>query len=111
MNNRYEALLILDAKGHEESVKDLIDRIEADFTKEGAHVESVQHIGKRQFTYVAHHLDAGHYVNFIFDGPPTVLKKLRTHFALDTDVIQQNYTRLPVKKRAAKKAATATEPA
>ena len=42
MKNRYEGLLVLNQKGNEDTVKDLIERIEGEFEKEGAKVEQVQ---------------------------------------------------------------------
>ena len=96
--NRYEALLILNIKGSDESVKELIERIELDFAKEGARIESVQKMDRRQFTYVAGKLDSGYYVNFIFEGMPDVLVKLNARFKLDADVYRQSYKKLAPKK-------------
>jgi ribosomal protein S6 len=98
MKNRYEGLLILNTKGSEETVKDLIDRLEGDFKKEGAQIEQVQKMEKRQFTYVAGPLDSGHYVNFIFAGEPQILEKLRAKFKLDPEVYRQHFQKLRPKK-------------
>src|ERR1043166_4605175 len=65
MNHRYEALLVLNAQGKEDSVREIIDRLESDFQKEGAQIEQVQKMDKRQFAYAAGPLDSGYYVNFI----------------------------------------------
>jgi len=101
MKNRYEALLILNTKGGDESVKELIDRLEADFSKEGAKIESVQKMDRRHFTYVAGELDSGYYVNFIFEGTPNTLQKLNARFKLDADVYRQAYKKLAPKKKVA----------
>lgn len=100
MKNRYEGLLVLNVKGTEESTKDIIDRIEKEFTKEGAKVEQIQKMDRRQFSYAAGDLDSGYYVNFIFEAAPTELSKLRAKFKLDEDVYRQNYLRLRAKKAA-----------
>ena len=92
--NRYEALLILDIKGGDEAVKETIDRLEADFKKEGARIESVQKMDRRHFSYVAHKVDSGYYVNFIFQGTPDTLAKLRVKLDLDPEVFRHNYQRL-----------------
>jgi small subunit ribosomal protein S6 len=111
MKNRYEALLVLNAQGTEDTIKDIIDRLESEFRKEGADIEHVQKMDKRQFSYVAGPLDSGHYVNFIFQAEPPLITKLRTKFKLDPEVYRQNYMRLPEKKekkeRASKKVAKA----
>ena len=98
--NRYEALLILNTKGSDESVKELIERVEGDFAKDGAKIESVQKMDRRPFSYVAGKLDTGYYVNFIFEGTPEVLQKLNTRFKLDGDVYRQSYKKLAAKKAA-----------
>ena len=104
MKNRYEALLILNIKGGDEAVKESIERLEGDFAKEGAKIESVQKMDRRHFTYVKGKLDSGFYVNFIFEGTPDVLEKLRGKFKLDAEVYRQDYKKLAAKKKAAAKA-------
>ena len=42
MKNRYEGLFILNVKGSEDGAKEVIERLEADFKKEGVAVEQVQ---------------------------------------------------------------------
>jgi ribosomal protein S6 len=98
--NRYEGLLILNVRGNEDGAKDLIERLEGEFKKDGATIEQVQKMDRRQFTYVAGPLDSGYYVNFIFDAPPASVDKLRARFTLDEDVYRQHYLRLPAKKAA-----------
>ncbi|MEI6561273.1 MAG: 30S ribosomal protein S6 [Verrucomicrobiota bacterium] len=100
--NRYEALLILNIKGGDEVVKETVERIEGEFAKEGAKIESVQKMDRRNFSYVAGKVDSGYYVNFIFEAEPIVLEKLRTKFKLDAEIHQQGYTKLGAKKAAAK---------
>ena len=107
MKNRYEALLVLNSQGKEDTIKDIVDRLEAEFQKEGAEIEQVQKMDKREFSYVAGKLDSGHYVNFVFHADPQLITKLRSKFKLDPEVYRQHYQRLrekqerPVKKLAA----------
>ena len=103
MKNRYEGLLVLDTQGKEDTVKDVIDRLEKDFKKEGADVEQIQKMEKREFSYAAGALTGGYFVNFVFNAEPTVIDKLRAKFKLDPEVYRQNYQKLAAKK-AAKKA-------
>ena len=97
MNRCYEALLVLNAQGKEETVREIIDRLESEFQKEGAQIEQVQKMDKRQFSYVAGPLDSGYYVNFVFIADPGVIAKLQAKFKLDPEVYRQNYQRLPEK--------------
>ena len=99
MKNRYEALLVLNTQGREETVKDIIDRLEAEFQKEGAEVEQVQEMDKRQFSYVAGPLDAGFYVNFVFRADPQLIMKLRSKFKLNPEIYRQHYQRLQEQKQ------------
>jgi small subunit ribosomal protein S6 len=103
MKNRYEVLLVLNTHGKEDTVKDIVDRLESEFRKEGAEVEQVQKMDKRQFSYVAGPLDSGFYVNFVFHADPQLITKLRSKFKLDPEVYRQNYQRLQEKKEQAPK--------
>jgi small subunit ribosomal protein S6 len=98
MNHRYEALLVLNAQGKEDTLREIIDRLESEFQKEGAQLEQVQKMDRRQFSYVAGPLDSGYYVNFIFSADPESIERLRAKFKLDPEVYRQNYQRLHDKK-------------
>ena len=99
MKNRYEGLLVLNIKGTEEGAKEVIERLEGEFKKEGARVEQVQKMDRRQFSYTAGALDSGYYVNFVFQAEPKVIDKLRARFTLDEEVYRQHYQKLSAKKK------------
>ncbi len=101
MKNRYEGLLVLDVKGSDEAVREVVERLEGDFKKEGAEIEQVQKMDRRNFSYVAGHLDNGYYVNFIFAAEPAALERIKAKFTLDEEVYRQQYMRLAKKKAAA----------
>ena len=94
MKNRYEALLVLNTRGKEDSVHGIVERLESEFQKEGAEIEQVQKMDKRQFSYVAGLLDSGFYVNFVFNADPQLIAKLRAKFKFDPEVYRQHYQRL-----------------
>jgi small subunit ribosomal protein S6 len=98
MKNRYEGLLVLNVKGNEDGAKEVIERLEKDFTQDGAQIEQVQKMDRRHFTYVAGPLDSGYFVNFIFQAEPAAIDKLRARFKLDSDVYRQHYQKLRAKK-------------
>jgi small subunit ribosomal protein S6 len=98
MKHRYEALLVLNTQGKEDTVKEVIDRLESEFQQEGAQIEQVQKMDKRQFAYVAGPLNAGYYVNFVFNAEPQSIAKLRSKFKLDPEIYRQSYQRLQEKK-------------
>jgi small subunit ribosomal protein S6 len=94
MKNRYEALIVLNTQGREDTVKDIVDRLESEFQKEGAQIEQVQKMDKRHFSYVAGPLDSGFYVNFVFHAEPGLITKLRSKFKLDPEIYRQHFQRL-----------------
>ena len=98
MKNRYEALLVLNTQGKDDNVKDIVDRLESEFRKEGAEVEQVQKMDRRQFAYAAGPLDSGYYVNFVFAADPQLISKLRGKLKLDPEIYRQSYQRLPEKR-------------
>ena len=100
MKNRDEGLLILNVKGSEDGAREVIERLEADFKKEGLVVEQVQKMGHRQFSYAAGDLNGGYYVNIVFDAEPVVLAKIQAKLKLDEAIYRQHYLRLAGKKAA-----------
>ncbi len=98
MKNRYEGLLVLNVKGNEEGTKEIIERLEKDFTKDGAQVETVQRLDRRTFSYIAGELESGYYVNFIFSAEPSLIERLRSRLKLDNDVYRQHFQKLHPKK-------------
>jgi len=100
MNKRYEALLALDTRGKEESVKDIIEQLEKTFKAEGAKIEQVQRLEKRELSYALKHMTSAYFVNFIFEADTQVISKLRLKLKLDENVAMQNYLQLPAKKKA-----------
>src|SRR5439155_19560992 len=103
MMNRYEALLVLNTQGKDDTVKDVVERLESKFEQEGAKIEQVQKMDKRQFSYSAGELDAGHYVNFVFNADPQLIAKLRAKFKLDPEVYRQHFQRLKPKSEKTQK--------
>ena len=95
MNKRYECLLAVDTRGQEDSVKEIIERLESELNKEGAVVEQVQKMDKRPLAYSPRHVDSAYYVNFIFEADPSLIAKLRSKFKLDPVIFLQHYQQLP----------------
>ena len=89
--------MALDTKGQEDSVKEMVERLEAEFAKEGATVEQVQKMDKRQLAYAPGNVESAYYVNFVFEGDPSLIAKLRAKFKLDPLVFLQHYQQLPAK--------------
>lgn len=97
---RYEALLALDTRGKEDTAKETIERLEKVIASEGAVIEQVQRLEKRELAYESQHTKSAYFVNFIFEADPAAIDKLRKKLKLDGDVLLQNYLQLPAKKKA-----------
>lgn len=98
---RYEALIALDTRGKEDTAKEAIESLEKVFAAEGAAVEQVQRLEKKELAYASRHTKTAYYVNFIFEAEPTTIDKLQKKLKLDDVVLLQNYLQLPPKKTTA----------
>jgi small subunit ribosomal protein S6 len=94
MKIRYECLMALDTRGQEDSVKEIVERFETEFRKEGATIEQVQKMDKRQLAYTPRNVESAFYVNFVFEAEPPLIEKLRAKFKLDPLVFLQHYQQL-----------------
>jgi ribosomal protein S6 len=102
---RYEGLFILNTAGKEEALKDTIDKISSEISSAGGKVETVQKMEKKPFARVADRkFNSGFYVNYVFEGAPEVVAKLRNRFANNEEIFRVLFTvaPAPVEKSAAK---------
>jgi small subunit ribosomal protein S6 len=93
MKNNYEALIVLDLKGKEETVETLVSNIGKDFEKAGAKLEQIDRLGKREFPYSPRHVTSGYYVKFHVNAESSVLDAVRAKLKLNESVYQQYYQR------------------
>lgn len=94
MKHYYEILIALNIAGSkEEEVKELLERIEKIMVAEGATVEELQRLERKEFSYPHNHLKAAYYVNFVVTLEPVAVEKIRQKLALVEEVTLQNYYR------------------
>ena len=91
MSRKYEGLIVLNTKGIEGSIDDLVSTVGKELEAEGAKLEEVQQIGRRKFAYNARHLESGHYVNYFFEADPDAIKRIQTRLKLNDKVHLQHY--------------------
>ena len=91
MNRKYEALIVLDTKGKEETVDSLVSTISKDMEKSGLKLEQIDNLGKRKFPFNPRHVEAGHFVKIQFAGDSSALETLRSKLRLNENVYQQYY--------------------
>lgn len=94
MSRKYQGLIILNTKSHEGSVDDLVTAVSKEFQAEGAKLEKISQLGRRQFAYTSRHLEGGHYVNYVFQGGPEVIRQIQARLSLNTHVHLQHFQRL-----------------
>ncbi len=91
MTRNYEALIVLDTKGKEETVDSLVSAISKDMEKSGLKLEQIDNLGKRKFPFNPRHVEAGHFVKIQFTGEAPALDALRSKLRLNENVYQQYY--------------------
>ncbi|BCX48338.1 30S ribosomal protein S6 [Haloferula helveola] len=91
MSRNYEGLIVLNTKGAEGSVDDLISSIGKEIEAEGGKLEEVRQLGRRQFAYPAKDIESGNYVNFLFSADPASLAKVQTRLKMNDAVHLQHY--------------------
>lgn len=93
MSRKYEAMIVLDTKGKEDSVESLISQLSREFEQSGAKLKQVDNLGRRKFPYAPHHVESGCFVNFLFEADPPVIDRLQAKLKLNESIYQQYYQR------------------
>ncbi len=93
MKRKYEAMIVLDMKGKEESVEQLVSGIGREMEKSGAKLEQIDHLGKRKFPFNPRHVESGYFVNFQIEADNAALDSVRGKLRLNENVYQQYYQR------------------
>lgn len=94
MSRKYQGVIVLNAQGKEESVDDMVSNIGREIEEEGAKLEQIDQLGKREFVYNARHLAHGFYINYHFEADPAIIKQLREKLSLNKTVHLQHYRRV-----------------
>jgi small subunit ribosomal protein S6 len=93
MKRQYEALIVLDMKGKEETVDQLVSTITREFDAVGAKVEQIDHLGKRDFPYSPRHVTAGYFLKYHVAAESQALDSVRAKLKLNDSIYQQYYQR------------------
>ena len=93
MKHYYEILLALKVSSQEEEIKALLERLEKLMVAEGATVDQLQRLERKEFAYPHQHLKSGYYVNFVVTLEPAAVEKIRQKLTLVEEVLLQNYYR------------------
>lgn len=93
MKHHYEILLALIVGSKEEEIKELLERIEKIMNAEGATVEQIQRLERKEFSYTHRHQHSAYYVNFVVSVEAPAIDKIRHKLKLTEEVTLQNYYR------------------
>jgi small subunit ribosomal protein S6 len=94
MSRKYQGLIVLNTKSHEGTIDELVTAISKEFEAEGAKLEKIDQLGRRQFAYNTRHLEAGHYVNYTFEGAPELIERIKQRLRFKPQVHLQHFQRL-----------------
>ncbi len=94
MSRTYQGLIVLNTKSLDGTVDELVTAVSKELEAEGAKLEKIDQLGRRQFAYNSRHLEAGHYVNYTFQGAADIITKIQSRLRLNTHVHLQHYQRL-----------------
>jgi small subunit ribosomal protein S6 len=94
MSRKYQGLIILKTKSLEGSIDDLVTSVSKEIQAEGAKLDKIVNLGRREFAYESNHLQSGHYINYYFEGSNDLLNKVQARLRLNTNVHLQHYQRI-----------------
>lgn len=91
MSRNYEGLIVLNTKGVDTSIDELVQSIGKEIEAEGAKLEEVKQLGRRQFAYPPKHAESGHYVNYHFSAEPSAIEAIKSRLKLNGQVHLQHF--------------------
>lgn len=94
MSRKYQGLIVLNTKSLDGTVDELVTAVSKEFEAEGAKLEKIAQLGRRQFAYNARHLESGHYVNYTFQGAPEIVSRIQDRLRLNGHVHLQHFQRI-----------------
>ena len=93
MNRKYEAMIVFDTKGKEEGIDTLVGTVSKEMEKAGAKLQQIDNLGKRQFPFSPRHVEAGTFVNILFEAESAVVDAIQAKLKLNENVYQQFFLR------------------
>jgi small subunit ribosomal protein S6 len=93
MSRKYEGIVVLNTKGTEGGVEDLVSTVSKEMEAEGAKINDVMDMGRRKFAYNSNHMESGHYMNYTFTAEPSAIDKIKGRLRLNHNVHLQYFQR------------------
>lgn len=80
----YKITIILDTRGREESIDELIELVKNEIASLGVDINGVEDLGRRDFARQPDiRITAGNFVQYLVDGPPETHARVNEHFHLN----------------------------
>ncbi len=93
MSRKYEGIVVLNTKGTDGGVEELVSVVSKEMEAEGASIGDVQDLGRRKFAYNSNHMESGHYINYSFSADPASIEKIKGRLRLNNQVHLQYFQR------------------
>ena len=95
MKRKYEGVYVLKLQGQDESIDEMVGKITKELESNGAVLEQVDRLGRKEFVFPNHAKQKhGYYVQYRFEAEPTAIKEVESHLKLSDQVMLQHYRRL-----------------
>ena len=95
MKRKYEGVYVLKMQGQEESIEDMVSLITKELESNGATLEQIDRLGRKEFAHVNHAKQKhGYYVQFQFLAEAAVVDGVEARLKLNDQVMLQHYRRL-----------------
>lgn len=73
---------------------DLVTRITKEIESEGAKVEKIDNMGRKEFAYTPRKINGAHYVTYTISGGPECITKIKAKLALNESVYLNQFNRV-----------------
>ncbi|MDR0742058.1 MAG: 30S ribosomal protein S6 [Puniceicoccales bacterium] len=84
---KYTASFILDMRGCTDTVDTVVGRLSGIITDFGGKIAAVENLGQKNFERVVNkNFPSGIYVQFLFEGVPTIVEGIKSRLRLDKTI-------------------------
>lgn len=73
---------------------ELVTAVSKDIESEGAKVEKIDNMGRKEFAHSPRKIDGAHYVSYILTGEPGCITKIRAKLSLNDSVYLSQFNRV-----------------
>ncbi len=91
MNRNYEGVIVLNTQSLGDGVDAMISRIGKEMEEEGAKLQQIDQLGRREFAYPQRDASGAFYVNYRFEADPSAVEKVRSRLSLIDSIRVQHY--------------------